>query len=185
MGLYWLIFCDYGFSVSVLRCPLATPTILFGFLLPWTWGISSGLLQQSTAAVPYLRWGVSPHRRPFWPSTWDSFSRPSCARAATSPWMWGWCSRPPPLTSDLGSSSLPFLHRCSLALSAAAPDLGRGVTPLGCRPLGIGSSRLLPLTSDVGFGLLNLIWEPILCEACGLAWTTNWARIWQTEAKAS
>ena len=80
--------------------------------------------------------------------------------------MWGWSSRPPPLTSDLGSSSPPFLHRCSLALSAAAPDLGRGVTPLGRRPSGIGFSRLLPLTSDVGFGLLNLIWEPILCEAC-------------------
>ena len=27
--------------------PLATPTVLFGFLLPWTWGISSRLLQQA------------------------------------------------------------------------------------------------------------------------------------------
>ena len=34
--------------------PLATPTILLGFLLPWTWGISSRLLQQSAAAAPYL-----------------------------------------------------------------------------------------------------------------------------------
>ena len=31
-----------------------------------------------------------------------------------------------------GSSSPTFLRRCSLALSAAAPDLGRGVAPLGC-----------------------------------------------------
>ena len=38
----------------------------------------------------------------------------------------------------------------SLALSSAAPDLGCGVTPLGCCPSGMGSSRLLPLTSDVG-----------------------------------
>ena len=30
-----------------------------------------------------------------------------------------------------GSSSRPFLHHRSLALSAAAPDLGRGVTSLG------------------------------------------------------
>ena len=30
------------------------------------------------------------------------------------------------------SSSLTFLRRCSLALSAAAPDLGCGVAPLGC-----------------------------------------------------
>ena len=34
-----------------------------------------------------------------------------------------------------GSSSRQLLLRCrSLALSAAAPDLGRGVAPLGCRP---------------------------------------------------
>ena len=26
----WLVFCDYGFSVSALWCPLATPTILLG-----------------------------------------------------------------------------------------------------------------------------------------------------------
>ena len=33
-----------------------------------------------------------------------------------------------------GSSCWPFLRRHSLALSAAAPDLRRGVTPLGCHP---------------------------------------------------
>ena len=37
----WLVFCECGFSVSALWCPLATPTILLGFLLPWTRGISS------------------------------------------------------------------------------------------------------------------------------------------------
>ena len=41
----WLVFFDYVFSVSALWCPLATPIVLFGFLLPWTWGISSQLLQ--------------------------------------------------------------------------------------------------------------------------------------------
>ena len=40
----WLVFYEYGFSVSSLWRPLATPTVLFGFLLPWTWGISSQLL---------------------------------------------------------------------------------------------------------------------------------------------
>ena len=58
-------------------------------------GISSWLLQQSTATAPYLGRGVSPHRHPSWPSMWDSSSRPSCASAATAPWTWG--SRPPPL----------------------------------------------------------------------------------------
>ena len=45
--------CDYGLCVCPLM-PLTTPTVLLGFLLPWTWGISSWLLQQSTAAAPYL-----------------------------------------------------------------------------------------------------------------------------------
>ena len=81
----WLVFCECGFSVSALWCPLATPTILLGFLLPWAWGISSRLLQQSAAAAPYLGRGVSPYHRSSWPSTWDSSSRPSCARAATAP----------------------------------------------------------------------------------------------------
>ena len=43
----WLAFCDYDFSVSAVSCPLSAPTILLGFLLPWTWGISSRLLQQN------------------------------------------------------------------------------------------------------------------------------------------
>ena len=63
----WLIFCYYGFNVSALCCPLAAPTILLGFLLPWMWGISSQLLQQSATAAPYLGRGVSPRRRPSWP----------------------------------------------------------------------------------------------------------------------
>ena len=142
-------------------------------------GVSSWLLQQSVATAPYLDRGVSPHRRPSWPSTWDSSSRPSYAHAATAPWMWVWSSWPPPLasgmgvwgsssgppfwpwtwgifsrqpplTSDLGSSSWPFLCPSSLALSAAASDLRREVTPLGRCPSGQESSQLLPLTSDLG-----------------------------------
>ena len=53
-------FLWYGFSVSALWCPLATPTILFGFLLPWTCGISSRLLQESAATAPYLGWVTPP-----------------------------------------------------------------------------------------------------------------------------
>ena len=62
----WLVFCDCGFSVPALWRPLATPTILLGFLLPLTWGISSRLLQQSTANASYLGQGVSPHGCPSW-----------------------------------------------------------------------------------------------------------------------
>ena len=98
----WLVFCDYGFSVSALWIPLATPTFLLRFLLPWAWGISSWLFQQSAAAAPYLGWGVSSHHHPSWPSMWDGSSRPSCTGAATSPWMCVCSSRPPPLALGIG-----------------------------------------------------------------------------------
>ena len=32
----WLVVCDCGFSLSAFWCPLSVPTILLGFLLPWT-----------------------------------------------------------------------------------------------------------------------------------------------------
>ena len=61
-----IVVCDCGFSLSALWCPLSVPTVLLGFLLPWTWGISSRLLQQSAFGGhiftiqadfwPLLRW---------------------------------------------------------------------------------------------------------------------------------
>ena len=66
----WLVVCDCGFSLSALWCPLSVPTVLLGFLLPWTWGISSWLLQQSAADAPHLGYGLSPHRRGSWLWTW-------------------------------------------------------------------------------------------------------------------
>ena len=81
----WLVFYDYGFSVSALLCPLATPTVLLGFLLPSTWGISSRLLQQSTATAPYLGRGVSPHCHPSWPWTWNSSSSTRLEQIISTP----------------------------------------------------------------------------------------------------
>jgi len=37
----WLVVCECGFSLSALWCPLSVPTVLLGFLLLWTWGITS------------------------------------------------------------------------------------------------------------------------------------------------
>ena len=74
----WLVVCDCGFSLSALWCPLSAPTALLGFLLPSMWGISSWLLQQSTAAAPYLGRGVAPLRR----------STP----APSQPTLLNWCS---------------------------------------------------------------------------------------------
>ena len=125
----WLVFCEYGFSVSALWCPLATPTVLVGFLLPWTWGVSSQLLQQSTATAPYLGWvappdlehGVAPFGPPV-PVQWLSLDlRCGVAPLGRLPWPWAW-----------GSSSQQLLRPRSLALSVATPDLGCEVAPLCC-----------------------------------------------------
>ena len=78
-------------------CPLmpsCAPPVSLGFLLLWTWVISSQLLQQSAATAPYLGWGVCPHGRPSWPWMWSSSPRPSCAHAAATPWTWGSSSWP-------------------------------------------------------------------------------------------
>ena len=55
-------------------------------------------------------------------------------------------------TPDLGRWVSPLSH---------PPDLGRGVTPLGRRPSGMGSSRLLTLTSDVGWLLSASLSAPV------------------------
>ena len=128
----WLVFCDYGFSVSALWCPLVTPTkkTYLGFLLPWTWGISSRLLQQSTAAAPYLGRRVSPAA----PPDLECGVAPLGPPAPMQPPLLG-CGVAPfschPWPQTWGSSSWPLLSCSSLALSAATPDLGRGVGPLG------------------------------------------------------
>ena len=82
------------------------PTILLGFLLSWAWSISSRLLQQSAAAAPYLGQGYLLTVTP--PNL-------ECGIAPLGP--------PVPVHS----------HRSldvGLLLPAAAPGLGRGVTPL-------------------------------------------------------
>ena len=139
LWLHWLVFCEYGFSVSALWCPLATPTILLGFLLPWAWGISSWLLQQSAAIAPYLGRGVSSHCHPSWPSTWDSSSRPSCAHAATAAWTWCWSSRPPSLASGVG-----------LLLPATAPDVLEEHLQVTCKTeLGMILTKVIHWCADI------------------------------------
>jgi len=114
----WLVFCEYGFIVSALWCPLATPMVLLGFLLPWMWGISLRLLQQSAAAPPDLEHGIAPLGPP------APAQPPLLGRGVAPP---GHC--PWPQTWDNSSWPLPLRH---LVLPASAPDLGHGATPLGC-----------------------------------------------------
>ena len=91
--------------VSACVCPLVpltNPTVLLGFLLPWKWGISSWLLQQSADAPPYLGQGVPANSHPSWPWTWSSSFQPSCyfrgleckSRKSRNAWsnrqIWSW-----------------------------------------------------------------------------------------------
>ena len=50
-------------------------TILLGFFWPWTWGISSRVLQWCTGATHDLGHGVSPHICCSWLWTWGIFSQ--------------------------------------------------------------------------------------------------------------
>ena len=88
-----------------------------------------------TAAPPDLQRGIAPLGPPA--PVQPQLLGPGVAPLRRRPWPW------------VGGGSSWLLLRCrSLALSAAAPDLGRGVALLSCRPSGMGSSWLLPLTSD-------------------------------------
>ena len=86
-----------------------------------------------TAALPDLQHGIAPlgPPAPAQPRLLGHVVGPP----GHCPWprAWGCSSRPPPLASGVGvwgSSSRLFLRNRSLVLSAAAPDLGCGVTPL-------------------------------------------------------
>ena len=138
--------------MSALSCPLATPTILLEFLLPWAWGISLSCSSKAqlllltldegyllTAAFPDLQRGMAlGPSAPRQPPLLGHHVVPPGHR----PWHRAWCcsSRPPPLAS--GEVWL---------LSGTATVLGHGIAPLGCRlwPRMRGSSSLPPpLTSD-------------------------------------
>ena len=88
--------------------PLASPTVLLGFLFPWTWVISSRLLQQSAAAALTLNEGYLLTAAP--PDL-------ECGLAPLSP--------PAPVQLLLLTLGEAYL------LMAAPPDLERGVAPLG------------------------------------------------------
>ena len=127
----WLVFCDYGFSVSALWCRLATLTVLLGFLLPWMWVISSWLLQQSPATVPYLDEGYLLTAAP---RDLERGIAPLGPLAPAQPLLLGHGATPPGRRPWPWVGVAPLGCSCavpSLALLAAAPDLRCGVAPLG------------------------------------------------------
>ena len=83
--------------------------------------------------------GVGPPGHRPWPPAWGSSSWP-LPLASDAGYLLSAAPRPRLSRSQTrGSSSRPFPPGHSLVPSAAAPDLGRGVTPLGRRPSGMGS----------------------------------------------
>ena len=89
-GIAWFHWVRQGCGPSVIRLtsflwvwfqcvyplmPSCNTYHLIWVSLILAWDISSRLLQQSIAAVPYLGRGVSPYHHHSWPSRWDSSSR--------------------------------------------------------------------------------------------------------------
>ena len=108
-----------------------------------------------TAALPDLQRGIAPlgpsaHMQP-------RLLGRGVAPPIHRPWFRAWGHRvaPPghPWPRTWSSSSPPFLRRRSLALSAAAPDFGRGVATLGSprwpQTWGSSSQLFLPWQSDI------------------------------------
>ena len=64
----WLVFCEYGFSVSALWCPLATPSVLLGVSYLGHGGSLHGCSSKAqldegyllTTALPDLQRGIAP-----------------------------------------------------------------------------------------------------------------------------
>ena len=113
-----------------------------------------------TTTPPDLERGIAPLGPPVPaqpPLLGRGVAPPNC-----SPWprAWGSSSWPPPLTSDLGQLLSAVPAPSQPGTLSCCPDLGRGATLLGRCPSGMGSSRLLPLTSDVG--------QLLLAELCVL-----------------
>ena len=53
----WLVVCDCSFSLSSLWSPLSVPTILLGFLLPWTWGpFAQGIFLYCIVCILSISW---------------------------------------------------------------------------------------------------------------------------------
>ena len=110
----WLVFCEYGFSVFALWCPLATPTVLgFSYLgcgvslhgcsskvQPLLLTLDEGYLL--TAALPDLQRGIAPLGPPAPAQPRLHGRRVGPPGHRPRPRVWGCSSRPPPLTSGVG-----------------------------------------------------------------------------------
>ena len=104
---------DLQRGIAPLGPPTPAKPLILRLLLPCTWPQAPSM----ASSVGWLLRGTAPGSGARW-------------LLSAAPQMQGSYSRLPPLTSDLGGSSRLFLRCDSLALSAAAPDLGCGITPL-------------------------------------------------------
>ena len=119
------------------------------------------------ATAPGFGRGVAPPTRCPWPQAWGV----------------GYLLLAPPLTSeagylllaapaDFGRGVAPLGGSCAVAVWYSRPlplTLDVGLTPLGHRPSGMGSSWLLHLTSDVGVAPLGRNMTRHVAAACAMA----------------
>ena len=139
----YLGFSYLGHGVSLHGCSSkAQPMLLTldeGYLLTTALpDLQRGIAPLGPPVPAQPRCGVGPPGHRPWPRVWGCSSHPPSLASGLR--VWGISSRPPPLTSDAG-----------YLLSAAPPDLGRGIAPL-CRSCAVAVWHfwLLPLASDVG-----------------------------------
>ena len=101
----WLFVYDCGFSLSAFWCPLSAPAILVGFLLPWMWGITLWLLQQSAATAAYIQF--------------SSVQSLSPVRLFATPWIA--CTPGLPVHHHLPEFTQIHVHRVSDAIQPSHP----------------------------------------------------------------
>ena len=78
----------------------------------------------------------------------------------------------PAAAPDLGHGVAPLSRSCAIAVWYSRPlplTSDVGLTPLGHRPSGMGSSWLLHLTSDVGVAPLGRNMTRHVAAACAMA----------------
>ena len=104
---------DLQHGIAPLGPPTSVKPRILGLLLPCPWPQALSM----ASSVGWLLRGTAPGSGAWW-------------LLSAAHQMQRSYSQPPPLTSILGGSSRPFLRCGSLVLSATAPDLGCGITPL-------------------------------------------------------
>ena len=146
---------------------LSAPTVLLGFLLRWTWDISSWQLQQSAAAAPYLGREVAPLSCHPWPWTCCSSSwTHSCAMGDPKKW---------PLKGTLAFAKSRERTQNLLTFSPSGPSVGIRVSGTHAPCLSVASLSPVPLCLSPS-GFLDDPYSTF--HAHMISWREFWGSLW-------